>query len=80
MKKTYEKPAIVHTEKLEARATTCAKASDGKRNSSRSKTRGIGASRRKKAANYSGYLATSTGRRFSSDWIRSAIERASSSD
>ncbi len=28
MKKTYERPAIVHTEKLEARATTCAKADD----------------------------------------------------
>ena len=26
MKKTYEKPAIVHTEKLEARAVTCSKA------------------------------------------------------
>ena len=25
-KKTYERPAIVHTEKLEARATTCNKA------------------------------------------------------
>lgn len=25
-KKAYERPAIVHTEKLEARATTCAKA------------------------------------------------------
>ena len=25
-KKTYERPAIVHTEKLEARATSCAKA------------------------------------------------------
>ncbi len=25
-KKTYERPAIVHTEKLEARATQCAKA------------------------------------------------------
>lgn len=28
MKKTYERPAIVHTEKLEARAVTCAKESD----------------------------------------------------
>jgi hypothetical protein len=28
MKKTYERPAIVHTEKLEARATTCAKNND----------------------------------------------------
>ena len=28
MKKNYERPAIVHTEKLEARATTCAKADD----------------------------------------------------
>jgi hypothetical protein len=26
MKKTYEKPTIVHTEKLEARAVACAKA------------------------------------------------------
>lgn len=26
MKKTYERPAIVHTEKLEARATVCSKA------------------------------------------------------
>jgi hypothetical protein len=25
-KKTYERPAIIHTEKLEARATMCAKA------------------------------------------------------
>jgi hypothetical protein len=29
MKKTYERPAIVHTEKLEARAVACSKASDG---------------------------------------------------
>lgn len=29
MKKTYEKPAIIHTETLEARAVTCAKSSDG---------------------------------------------------
>ncbi len=28
MKKTYERPAIVHTEKLEARAVTCGKATD----------------------------------------------------
>ena len=28
MKKTYERPAIIHTEKLEARAVTCAKATD----------------------------------------------------
>ncbi len=28
MKKTYEKPAIIHTEKIEARAVSCAK-SDG---------------------------------------------------
>ncbi len=28
MKKTYEKPSIVHTEKLEARAVACAKAND----------------------------------------------------
>ena len=26
MKKTYERPEIVHTEKLEARAVVCAKA------------------------------------------------------
>ena len=26
MKKTYERPAIIHTEKLEARAVMCAKA------------------------------------------------------
>jgi len=26
MKKTYERPAIIHTEKLEARAVTCSKA------------------------------------------------------
>jgi len=25
MKKTYEKPAVVHTEKIEARAVACAK-------------------------------------------------------
>lgn len=28
MKKTYERPAIIHTEKLEARAVACAKATD----------------------------------------------------
>ena len=28
MKKIYERPAIVHTEKLEARAVACAKADD----------------------------------------------------
>jgi hypothetical protein len=28
MKKAYEKPAIVHTEKIEARAVSCAKADD----------------------------------------------------
>jgi hypothetical protein len=28
MKKTYERPAIVHTEKLEARAVACNKATD----------------------------------------------------
>jgi hypothetical protein len=28
MKKTYEKPAIVHSEKIEARAVTCAKSDD----------------------------------------------------
>jgi hypothetical protein len=27
-KKTYEKPAVVHTEKLEARAISCAKEND----------------------------------------------------
>jgi len=26
MKKTYEKPAIIHTEAIEARAVTCSKA------------------------------------------------------
>jgi hypothetical protein len=26
MKKPYEKPAIIHTEKIEARAVTCTKA------------------------------------------------------
>ena len=26
MKKVYEKPAVVHTEKIEARAVTCTKA------------------------------------------------------
>ena len=28
MKKAYEKPAIIHTEKIEARAVSCAKADD----------------------------------------------------
>jgi len=28
MKKTYERPAIIHTEKLEARAVACSKATD----------------------------------------------------
>ena len=28
MKKTYERPAIVHTEKLEARAVACTKSDD----------------------------------------------------
>jgi hypothetical protein len=28
MKKTYERPAIIHTEKLEARAVVCSKATD----------------------------------------------------
>jgi len=28
MKKTYEKPAILHTSKIEARATGCQKADD----------------------------------------------------
>ena len=27
-KKTYERPTIIHTEKLEGRAVNCAKASD----------------------------------------------------
>lgn len=29
MKKTYERPAIVHKEKLEARATVCGKDNEG---------------------------------------------------
>ena len=28
MKKTYERPAIIHTEKLEARAVQCSKSTD----------------------------------------------------
>lgn len=28
MKKPYEKPAIIHTEKIEARAVACAKSND----------------------------------------------------
>jgi hypothetical protein len=28
MKKAYEKPAIIHTEKIEARAVTCPKNND----------------------------------------------------
>ena len=32
MKKTYERPAIIHTEKLEARAISCAKADDAQCN------------------------------------------------
>jgi len=28
MKKNYERPAIIHTEKLEARAVSCAKETD----------------------------------------------------
>ena len=28
MKKTYERPAIIHTEKLEARAVNCSKSTD----------------------------------------------------
>jgi len=28
MKKTYEKPAIIHTEKIEARAVSCSKSDD----------------------------------------------------
>jgi hypothetical protein len=29
MKKSYEKPAVVHTEKLEARAGICTKSDEG---------------------------------------------------
>ena len=29
MKKTYEKPAIIHSEKIEGRATACAKVDGG---------------------------------------------------
>jgi hypothetical protein len=29
MKKTYEKPAVIHTEKLEARAVICTKSDEG---------------------------------------------------
>lgn len=32
MKKRYEKPAIIHTERIEARAVVCAKADDACRN------------------------------------------------
>jgi hypothetical protein len=32
MKKSYEKPAIIHTEKIEARAVTCSKSDDTCRN------------------------------------------------
>jgi hypothetical protein len=28
MKKAYEKPAIIHTEKIEARAVACSKSND----------------------------------------------------
>jgi len=28
MKKSYEKPAIIHTEKIEARAATCSKSDE----------------------------------------------------
>lgn len=28
MKKVYEKPAIIHTEKIEARATSCSKSDE----------------------------------------------------
>ncbi len=28
MKKVYEKPAIIHTEKIEARATACSKSDE----------------------------------------------------
>ena len=28
MKKTYEKPAIIHSEKIEARAVACSKSDD----------------------------------------------------
>jgi len=33
MKKTYEKPAVIHSEKIEARAAACSKADDGCRTS-----------------------------------------------
>lgn len=32
MKKTYERPAIIHTEKLEARAVACMKGDDSCQN------------------------------------------------
>lgn len=28
MKKTYEKPAVIHSEKIEARAAACSKSTD----------------------------------------------------
>ena len=33
MKKTYEKPAVIHSEKIEARAVTCSKSNDACRTS-----------------------------------------------
>jgi hypothetical protein len=33
MKKTYEKPAIIHSEKIVARATTCSKSDEACRTS-----------------------------------------------
>lgn len=33
MKKSYERPAIIHTEKLEARAVLCSKSTDACANS-----------------------------------------------
>jgi hypothetical protein len=33
MKKTYEKPAIIHSEKIEARATACSKSDESCRTS-----------------------------------------------
>jgi hypothetical protein len=33
MKKAYEKPAIIHTEKIEARAVACSKSDDACRTS-----------------------------------------------
>jgi hypothetical protein len=33
MKKSYEKPAIIHSEKIEARATACSKSNEACRTS-----------------------------------------------